>query len=178
MSDDSLDRLERLAKLREQGSLSDEEFQAQKARIFVPSAPTTPTAPAIKAIAPPAKQKGYGLLALILSFGAGAFAVLLVVFTLSGGTLALPSQPGASASGAFSMCQDLVKRDLTAPATADFASSGDSTITDMGNRRYRVVSYVDAENGFGANIRTSYTCVVQGEQDTNNWRLIDLQTAP
>ena len=47
-----------------------------------------------------------------------------------------------------------------APATADFASYSDSAVVNKGDGTYIVVSYVDAQNSFGAKIRTRYTCTV------------------
>ena len=56
---------------------------------------------------------------------------------------------------ALVMAQKLVKGTLKAPATAEFASIVDSQVTTIGDCSYRVVSYVDSQNSFGANIRTT-----------------------
>lgn len=78
-------------------------------------------------------------------------------------------------------CRDFVKARLKAPATADFSSLSGSA-TSAGNNKYVVHAYVDAQNGFGANIRTTYTCSVQytgGEDaDIRSWRLLDLSMEP
>jgi len=63
-------------------------------------------------------------------------------------------------SRAFVLAQSAVREQLRAPSTAEFASMRDSTITSTGNT-YTVKSYVDAENAFGAKIRTAFTVRVE-----------------
>ena len=50
---------------------------------------------------------------------------------------------------------------LKAPSTAKFAGSGETTRTDLGGGLYRVVSWVDAQNSFGAMIRQRFICEVK-----------------
>jgi hypothetical protein len=57
--------------------------------------------------------------------------------------------------------QQFVKRSLKAPATADFAPYRESVIVDLGDHRFEVTSYVDAQNSFGAKLRNHFTCVVR-----------------
>lgn len=76
----------------------------------------------------------------------------------------VPSSSGGGADaaegdryGAFTVCQDQVSAQLRSPSTADFASIVESNVN--GSRGiWHVSSYVDAQNGFGAMIRTSWTC--------------------
>jgi len=72
---------------------------------------------------------------------------------------------------AYAACENWVEEQLRAPSTADFSGHGDSTITEAGSG-YDIRGYVDAENGFGAQIRTDWSCSVQ--LDGNSWRLLDL----
>lgn len=58
---------------------------------------------------------------------------------------------------AWVCAQNIVKEELKSPSTADFCSYPDASITNMGNDRYMVEGYVDAENSFGAEIRTDFT---------------------
>lgn len=58
---------------------------------------------------------------------------------------------------AWVCAQNVVKEKLKSPSTADFCSYPDASITDMGDDRYKVEGYVDAENLFGAEIRTDFT---------------------
>jgi hypothetical protein len=59
------------------------------------------------------------------------------------------------------VCKEYVKEHLKAPSTADFQSFWERDVQDLGNWRYRVSSHVDAQNSFGAQIRTTFTCEVQ-----------------
>ncbi|WP_159599305.1 DUF2510 domain-containing protein [Agromyces humi] len=52
-------------------------------------------------------------------------------------------------------CEDAVKQNLKAPATADFESSA------RGRSPWIVTGYVDADNAFGALVRSQYTCEVK-----------------
>lgn len=58
---------------------------------------------------------------------------------------------------AFYMSQKFVQQQLKAVSTAEFPeySEGDVQSSTDG---YRVTSYVDAENSFGAKLRTNYVC--------------------
>lgn len=73
---------------------------------------------------------------------------------------------------AFVMCQKFVRDSLKAPSTAKFADYNDKTISSNGNR-FNVISYVDAQNSFGAMVRTSYICEVEYIGD-DKWQLVDL----
>ena len=56
--------------------------------------------------------------------------------------------------------------------TSDYPGIDEATITHSGGV-WDVVGYVDAENGFGANIRVPFTCSVSYTGD-DNWRLVDV----
>jgi hypothetical protein len=74
------------------------------------------------------------------------------------------------------MCQVFVERQLKAPKTADFPATSQDKVTHTGSA-WTIVSYVDAENSFGAMIRTDYDCTVEyiGNEE---WKLISLETSP
>lgn len=78
---------------------------------------------------------------------------------------------------AFFFCADHVKSRLKAPATADFPNpyrdDAPVTIQRLRDSRYRVVSVVDAQNSFGANIRTGFVCEAR-YLGNGRWRLADL----
>ncbi len=76
--------------------------------------------------------------------------------------------------GAAVACQELVERRLKAPATADFPTVNPAAIDSGANAIYQVTSYVDAQNGFGAQIRTNYTCKVQYQASDSSWNLLDI----
>lgn len=58
-------------------------------------------------------------------------------------------------------CEQAVTTNLKAPSTSQFAPYSGTNVLNLGKWEYRVQSYVDAENSFGAHIRTPYTCTVQ-----------------
>jgi len=53
--------------------------------------------------------------------------------------------------------QNVVEEHLKSPSTADFCSYTEATITPLGNNRYEIKGYVDAQNGFGAMVRSYFT---------------------
>lgn len=62
----------------------------------------------------------------------------------------------------WAMAQSFVKDQLKSPKSADFPTYGDSNvnITSSGDY-YKVTGYVDAENGFGAEIRSTFSLVLK-----------------
>lgn len=58
---------------------------------------------------------------------------------------------------AWICAQDVVSNQLKSPSTADFCRYSEATIIDLGNNRYKIEGYVDAQNGFGAIIRSYFT---------------------
>lgn len=74
-------------------------------------------------------------------------------------------------------CQNYVRDHLRSPSTADFPWL-DHAVVPSGNETYMVKSYVDAQNGFGATVRTDYICEIRylggDAADQGNWSLIDL----
>jgi len=133
------------------------------------------------------------------ALGPGCGKLLLVLFCLFGGSIYLLGSMSPKLSpeekarqdaadkqarnkrycsddkiAALVMAQKLVKGNLKAPATAEFASIVDSQVTPIGDCSYRVVSYVDSQNSFGANIRTNFTATVKYKGD-NSWGLLSLK---
>ncbi|MGM0609376.1 MAG: type II secretion system major pseudopilin GspG [Candidatus Muiribacteriota bacterium] len=70
---------------------------------------------------------------------------------------------------AFTMSKVLVKKKLKAPSTAKFCSYSNATVIKSDNGRFKVSAYVDADNSFGAQIRTSYTCILK--ESGGKWTL-------
>jgi len=90
--------------------------------------------------------------------------IMTLNINLSGGT-GPTDRPDPIDSGdrldAWIVCQDFVLERLTAPATADFPTGYADFTSVLSDERFRVESYVDAENSFGAFIRTDFVCVVR-----------------
>jgi hypothetical protein len=77
-------------------------------------------------------------------------------------------------STAWYMCQKFIGDSLKAPSTAkyqNYVTSG--VVNDLGGNVYDMVMWVDAQNSFGAQIRSNFYCKVQDISD--NWKLLDLQ---
>lgn len=75
---------------------------------------------------------------------------------------------------AYVMMQDFVRDRLKAPATAEFPWDGVSATTKVEDRKYRIRSYVDSQNSFGALIRTTYVGELE-QVDRTKWKLISLE---
>lgn len=69
---------------------------------------------------------------------------------------------------AFAAAQHLVEQRLRAPSTADFASMTNSDVSQLACGRWRVRSYVDAQNAFGAKLRTDFVAEVR-RRENGNW---------
>jgi hypothetical protein len=78
-----------------------------------------------------------------------------------------------STTGAYAMSQGFVSRALKAPATAVFPSSAvSSTVT--GKCEFVVAGFVDSQNSFGGNIRTSYVAKLKYLPASKDWQLLSL----
>ena len=80
-----------------------------------------------------------------------------------------------NSSMAFIKMQDFVKKRLKAPSTAKFPwnyRDDDTKILKEGTT-YTVVSYVDAQNSFGAMLRKYYAGQIK-QVSADNWELVEL----
>ena len=110
--------------------------------------------------------------------GCGALLVIALIWFFwpsSGDDSKSSSQPkpAHSASGAWVICQEFVEQRLKAPASADFPWYSETYVTELGGAKYRVDSYVDAQNSFGAQIRQTFACTVRWTGGSR-WRLEDM----
>lgn len=118
--------------------------------------------------------------------GAGCLVVIVILVVLWGiGTLlgGGDDDDGGGSSGddleyaAFDVCTQFVKDRLRSPGTASFRNyfEDDGEVTVAGGPSvFTVRSSVDSENGFGATIRSNFTCEVRHTTGTS-FRLVDLQ---
>ena len=109
-----------------------------------------------------------------------AVGLIVGLLVLTGvGIILSPSRPPPpptlpySAESAVGICRQFVERRLKAPASAKFPDASDATTTDLGDGKFRVLTYVDSQNGFGALIRNTVDCTVHWTDGTN-WSLDDL----
>lgn len=77
-------------------------------------------------------------------------AIIVSLFATGGGS-------DSDNRDAWVCAQDVVEEHLKSPSTADFCSYTEATITPLGNNRYEIKGYVDAQNGFGAMVRSYFT---------------------
>lgn len=72
---------------------------------------------------------------------------------------------------AFYCATLIVESYLKAPSTAKFCEQSDATVTHLGNGEYMVTGWVDAENSYGAMIRSdfvvTYTATEKGYKNGN-----------
>lgn len=114
---------------------------------------------------------------LLWQLGLGIFGVAallslcLVLFTA--GTDA-DSNP--MALDACYMAQEFVKRELRAPASAKFGSAYDDCAALPGEaNEWLVASHVDAQNGFGAMLRSNYVVQMRYNPDRDTWSLLGVE---
>lgn len=76
---------------------------------------------------------------------------------------------------AYVMSQQFIEGRLRSPSTAEFPYINENgvSIKYLNECKHLVVSYVDAQNSFGATIRNKYTVIVQNVKGTDKWKLID-----
>lgn len=112
-----------------------------------------------------APTKGQGGVWLLV----GGAAVLLCLIGAVAKN-AIGGSGSAQATDAKQVCERFVKDQLKAPGSAKF--SGATATTTGGG--YTVTGDVDAQNTFGASLRSRYTCVVRYDDPTREWRLVSL----
>jgi hypothetical protein len=76
----------------------------------------------------------------------------------NGGSESSPGVPNVTDEEAADFCEKMVTKNLKAPSTAVFPSRRETTVTSRGHNMFTVIGYVDAENSFGAKLRTPYRC--------------------
>jgi hypothetical protein len=80
-------------------------------------------------------------------------------------------------SMAWIKVQDAIRQSLKAPATAKFPGildfGGDLIIEQRENHNYLIKAYVDAQNDYGALIRTHFIAVIQ-QVSENGWQIVSL----
>lgn len=112
------------------------------------------------------------------------FALLLIGIVLAIGVATLQWRPAGTSAprapdsvDAFIMCRQFMTDRLKAPKTAEFPLSNDPgvVVTRLDGAQFRVQGFVDAQNGFGAMIRTRYDCTVR-HTGGDQWRLEALTT--
>ena len=108
----------------------------------------------------------------------GAFVVFAVMVTVGLGMSGSKSSGGRTSyddgkTWAITMAQAFVKERLKSPASASFPWSYDEYRVAKGiGSEWTVSGYVDAVNGFNANLRTRWSLRMRDEGD--DWRLLSI----
>jgi len=133
------------------------------------SPPSTPT-PKPPPSATPASSGS-----LVLVVGLMALAVWWI-FSPSQKKERTPIDDCTDQTAAYVMANEFVQQRLKAPSTAQFPtmSSSGVSISHQGNCTHIVSGYVDAQNSFGAMLRTAYTATLQYQRERNSWRLLKI----
>jgi hypothetical protein len=79
---------------------------------------------------------------------------------------------------AFVMSQEFVRRRLKAPSTAEFPyiTNDQVAVSTKADCAFRVIAWVDAQNGFGAQIRSRYVVDLKLlDDDAGTWQVIDVR---
>lgn len=81
--------------------------------------------------------------------------------------------PAPKAFDACVMSHIFIKRQLKSPATADFAACNDpeTYVAPLAGNIWKVSSYVDAQNAFGATLRADYSTEMRYNPATDKWTL-------
>ncbi len=80
-------------------------------------------------------------------------------------------------TSAYLISKDFVIDRLKAPKTAEFPGSRDPGVKTkyLGECTHEVWAYVDAQNAYGALVRTQYYAKVKNSKGSENWNLVDIQ---
>ena len=108
------------------------------------------------------------------NFRVGCLAVLLIFVAVVAWVALGDHSSEPSGLEAYVASQNFVKQKLKAPATAKFPVYDKSMVVTNDNKRFKVESYVDAQNSFGASVRTKYVCIVT-HIEGNEWQLESVQ---
>ena len=98
------------------------------------------------------KKKGFMAAIIIIV----AVIVIVVINKKSG----LSCSSNDKKLDAWVCMQNIVSAKLKNPAGAKFPSYKSSYVTSLGSNDYKIEAHVDATNGFGATIRTYFTCTL------------------
>lgn len=81
----------------------------------------------------------------------------LLVLLLAASLIVMSGCSSNKKIDAWVCAQNVVEGRLKSPSTAKFCSYDSSRVTELGNNKYRIVGYVDAQNSFGATVRSNFT---------------------
>lgn len=119
------------------------------------------------------KRKKFGLKHVMIILGVFFVMALAGIGTETGDETAEDLNK-AYPSEAVVMAEEFVKSRLKAPGTAEFNSYDPDKVTEIEKNKFKVTGWVDAENSFGAKIRSNYLAVVRYEPEQEKWYLEEI----
>ncbi len=146
--------------------------------------------PAAASICPQCRSKlsggaGQGCAWIVVVLGSG---IMLAMFTLNGiEQRRTPAEKAIAAAnetrnhcvndkfGAYYYAKSTITASLKAPSTAEFSSYNERAIETGPDCKYTIAIYVDAQNSFGAKIRTSYQLILKAV-GSDEWQLLASRT--
>jgi hypothetical protein len=94
------------------------------------------------------------------------FVTICLIPALSG----CGGEPAAmSGDDACFASRAFIRELLKSPSSAKFASCDTATIQEVGTDVWKVDSYVESQNSFGAMIRTDFTCTIRHDPSAKMW---------
>jgi hypothetical protein len=124
---------------------------------------------------PNSELDGFKLICSMFSLvicGAFSLFMCLLLWGMIAGSSSRSSNDDDRKSWPITMAQAFVKERLKSPTSASFPWSFDEyRVSNIGNE-WSVSGYVDAINGFNANLRTHWSLRMRDEGD--NWRLLSI----
>lgn len=93
--------------------------------------------------------------------------IMTFMFLAYGSSNSDSDSPSDNKFLAYSYAEDFVKKKLKSPSTAEFPGTveKDKHIKELGDGKYKIDSWVDSQNSYGAQIRTNFSCTITFEGD-------------
>lgn len=115
-----------------------------------------------------ARKLWHGIKTLFAGIVLTLFAIIVIVQVVSHFTApkSTPTPPVEQAqtysdTEVYVDAKAIIEKALKAPSTAKYPSSSDAKIERSENNRFKVTSYVDSQNSFGAMIRSDWSVTFQ-----------------
>ena len=75
---------------------------------------------------------------------------------------------------AFYASKEFVEKRLISPSSADFPMREEAVVTPLSIDKWLIVSYVDSQNAFGAQIRKYYACKLKYNPKSKEWLCLEI----
>ena len=109
------------------------------------------------------KSSGSGYGTWIVVIGVIIFILYLIGSSSDDNSSSSSSTGSTNKFLAYNYAEVFVKKKLKSPGTAEFPGTFEKAdhITELGYKKYKIVSWVDSQNSFGATIRTKFSCIIK-----------------